>query len=71
MRIIVHVSISEYEAEKACVSIVKPALLHRVNLAKGSMALQEFLTLDPIALASFCESALCLFRQTSMVECLK
>lgn len=29
----------------------------RVNLAKGSMALQEFITLDPVALASFCESS--------------
>uniref|UniRef100_A0A3Q3XNS6 Transmembrane protein 237b n=1 Tax=Mola mola TaxID=94237 RepID=A0A3Q3XNS6_MOLML len=27
----------------------------RVNLAKGSMALREFVTLDPVALASFCD----------------
>lgn len=31
-------------------------MLVRVNLAKGSVALQEFITLDPVALASFCES---------------
>ncbi|XP_023282828.1 transmembrane protein 237B-like [Seriola lalandi dorsalis] len=29
------------------------AAFDRVNLAKGSMALQEFITLDPVALASF------------------
>lgn len=28
----------------------------RVNLAKGSMALRGFITLDPVALASFCKS---------------
>ncbi|XP_018516737.1 transmembrane protein 237B isoform X1 [Lates calcarifer] len=31
----------------------KHALLLRVNLAKGSMALRELITLDPVALASF------------------
>lgn len=36
--------------------------LLRVNLAKGPVALREFITLDPVALASFCESSflLCL-----------
>ncbi|XP_044200876.1 transmembrane protein 237B isoform X2 [Thunnus albacares] len=32
------------------------AAFDRVNLAKGSLALREFITLDPVALASFCES---------------
>lgn len=27
-----------------------------MNLAKGCKALREFITLDPVALASFCES---------------
>ncbi|XP_034409367.1 transmembrane protein 237B-like isoform X3 [Cyclopterus lumpus] len=35
------------------------AAFDRVNLAKSSMALQEFITLNPVALASFCESTLC------------
>ncbi|KAF3857461.1 hypothetical protein F7725_009320, partial [Dissostichus mawsoni] len=34
------------------------AAFDRVNLAKGSVALQEFITLNPVALASFCESTL-------------
>uniref|UniRef100_A0A146VFV2 Transmembrane protein 237 n=1 Tax=Fundulus heteroclitus TaxID=8078 RepID=A0A146VFV2_FUNHE len=32
------------------------ASFDRVNLAKGPVALREFITLDPVALASFCES---------------
>lgn len=40
-----------------CVNSVKRcSCVVRVNLAKGSMALREFVTLDPVALASFCES---------------
>ncbi|XP_062237043.1 transmembrane protein 237B-like [Platichthys flesus] len=42
------------------------AAFDRVNLAKGSMALREFITLDPVALASFLDFSalvLCLSQQ--------
>lgn len=52
-------------------SFSKPSsCVHRVNLAKGSTALRELITLDPVALASFCESTLLIVQPQANAVCL-